>query len=180
MTPNFRPSKRNLVLYSLMNSPLHCLQKATSNIIEVKPGSTRPHRGMFQLAPAELLATKEYITDLIRKQKIHPSESPYGAPLSFVKQKGKLRGVIDYRALNWTTKHNNTPIPRTNEMFDRLGQAQFFSKLDLKTGFPQITISPDDVENRVQDKGQTFWTLSKAYRALERTFNLPSSNELHI
>lgn len=58
--------------------------------IEVDPNSTPPRRGMFQLSPAELLATKEYIEDLLRKGKIRPSKSPYGAPLFFVKQKGQL------------------------------------------------------------------------------------------
>lgn len=114
--------------------------------IEVETGSTPPHLGMFQLSPAELIATKEYITDLLKKKKIRPSKSPYGAPLFFVKQKGSLRAVIDYRALNRITKHNNAPIPRTDEMFDRLGQARYYSKLDLKTGFHQIRIAPADVE----------------------------------
>lgn len=114
--------------------------------IETVEGSTQPHRGIYQLLPAELMATKEYVTKLLKKGKIRPSKSPYGAPLFFVKQKGELRGVVDYRALNRITKHNNAPIPRPNEMFDRLGQAQFFSKLDLKTGFHQIRIAIEDIE----------------------------------
>lgn len=114
--------------------------------IETLPDSSPPHRGIFQLSPAELLATKEYIMGLLKKKKIRHSKSPYGAPLFFVKQKGQLRGVIDYRALNRITKHNNAPIPRTDEMFDRLGRARFYSKLDLKTGFHQIRINPADVE----------------------------------
>lgn len=114
--------------------------------IETTPDSSPPHRGMFQLSPAELLATKDYITDLLRKGKIRPSKSPYGAPLFFVKQKGQLRGVIDYRALNRITKHNNAPIPRTDEMFDRLGRAKYYSKLDLKTGFHQIRVNSADIE----------------------------------
>lgn len=63
-----------------------------------------------------------------------------------MKQKGKLRGVVDYRALNFITKPNHAPIPRADEMFDRLGQAKYFSKLDLKTGFHQIRICPEDIE----------------------------------
>lgn len=121
-------------------------QRDVEHHIEVDPDSTPPHRGIFELSPAELIATKEYITDLLKKRKIRPSKLPYGAPLFFVNQKGQLRGVIDYRALNRITKHNNAPITRTDKMFDCLGQAQFFSKLDLKTGFHQIRISPDDVE----------------------------------
>lgn len=43
-------------------------------------------------------------------------------------------------------KRNNTPIPRTEEMFDRLGNAKYFSKLDLKTGFHQIRVDPKEIE----------------------------------
>lgn len=113
--------------------------------IETTPDYSPPHRDMFQLSPAELLVTKEYITDLLKKGKIRPSKSPYGAPLFFVKQKGQLPGVIDYRPLNRITKHNNAPTPRTDEMFERLGRAKYYSKLDLKTGFHQIRINPADI-----------------------------------
>lgn len=114
--------------------------------IETDPCSKPPNRPLFQLSPAELLATKEYVTTLLRTKKIRPSISPYGSPLFFVKQKGSLRGVIDYRALNRITKKNNAPIPRTDEMFDRLSGCSVFSKMDLKTGFHQIRIHPDDIE----------------------------------
>lgn len=114
--------------------------------IEINEGSKPPHSGIFQLSPAELVATKEYVADLLRKKKIRPSKSPYGAPLFFVKQKGQLRGVIDYTALNRITKHNNAPIPRIDEMFGRLGRVRFFSNLDLKTGFHQISIAVNDIE----------------------------------
>ena len=51
----------------------------------------------------------------------------------FVKQNGKLRGFVDYRALNQLTKKNEAPIQRSDEIFNRLGGAKSFSKLDLKT-----------------------------------------------
>lgn len=92
------------------------------------------------------MATKEYVTDLLRKGKIRPSVSPFGAPLFFVRQKGKLRGVIDYRALNRITKANHGPIPRADEMFDRIGRSKVNSKLDLKSGFHQIRIREQDIE----------------------------------
>ena len=101
-----------------------------------KPQHIQPHGYLFQLSPAELAAAKEYIQDLLKKGEIRPSKSPYGASLFFVKEKGKsLRGFVDYRALNRITKRNNTLLPRSDEMFDQLGGARVFSKLDLKTGF---------------------------------------------
>ena len=63
-----------------------------------------------------------------------------------MKKNGKLRGVVDYIAPNRLTKKNNAPIPRSDEMFDRLGGAKICSKLDLKTGFHQIRLRPEDVE----------------------------------
>jgi hypothetical protein len=53
---------------------------------------------------------------------------------------------LDYRALNRITKRSNAPLPRSDEMFDRLGGARVFSKLDLKTGFHQIRLRPEDIE----------------------------------
>ena len=121
-------------------------ERGVEHTIEVEEGSKPPHRPLYQLSPAELEASKEYVEDLLTKGKIRRSKSPYGAPLFFVKEPGKLRGVVDYRALNRITKRNNSPIPRSDEMFDRLGGAKFFSRLDFKTGFHQIRMRPSDVE----------------------------------
>lgn len=114
--------------------------------IEIRVDAKPPHKPIFQLSPAELLATKEYVTELLKKGKIRPSKSPFRAPLFFVKQNGKLRGMIDYRALNLITKHNNAPIPRTDEMIDRLGKTTYYSNLDLKSGFHLIRVAPEDIE----------------------------------
>ncbi len=115
--------------------------------IPIEDGTRPSHRPLYQLSPAELKAAKEYIVDLLEKGKIRPSKSPYGAPLFFVKEKNKpLRGVVDYRALNRVTKRNSSPLPRSDEMFDRLGNARIFSKLDLKTGFHQIRVKEENVE----------------------------------
>ena len=94
-------------------------KRNVDHAIEVENGTKPPYRPLLQLSSAELVATKEYIVDLISRRNIRRSKSPYGAPLFFVKQKGKLRGVIDYRGLNRIKKKNNTSIPRIDEIFDR-------------------------------------------------------------
>jgi len=122
-------------------------KRSVDHEIEVNGDEKPPHRPLFQLSPAELIAAKSYVKDMLKKGKIRPSKSPYGASLFFVKDKDKpLRGVVDYRALNRITKRNNMPLPRSDEMFDRLGGASVFSKLDLKTGFHQIRVRPEDIE----------------------------------
>ncbi len=105
------------------------------------------HRPLYQLSPAELEAAKSYVRDLLRKGKIRPTKSPHSASLFFVKEKGKpLRGAVDSRTLNHITKRNNAFLRRSDEMIDMLGEARFFSKLDLKTGFHQIRVLPEDIE----------------------------------
>lgn len=93
---------------------------------------------------------------MLNKRKLDPSRSPYGTSLFFVKQKGSLRGVIDYRGLNKFTKRNNAPIPRTDELVDRLSKAKVYSKLYLKAGFDQIHVKNEDIEKGAQD---SIWTL---------------------
>ncbi len=115
--------------------------------IETEKEAKPPHRTLYQVSPVELKAMNGYVQNLLKSGKIKPSKSPYGAPLFFVKEKGnKLRGVVDYRALNRMNQRNNTPLPRSDEVFDILGNAQLFLKMDLKTGLHQIRVKPQDIE----------------------------------
>ncbi|XP_021753565.1 uncharacterized protein LOC110718935 [Chenopodium quinoa] len=60
------------------------------------------------------------------------------------KQDGSLRLCIDYRALNKVTVRNHYPIPLVADLFDQLGDAVFFTKLDLKSGYHQVRIAQGD------------------------------------
>ena len=53
--------------------------------------------------------------------------------------------VINYRQLNSITIKDRYPLPRTDELFDRLYGAKIFSKFDLKTRYHQIQIKPKDI-----------------------------------
>ncbi|GBG74457.1 hypothetical protein CBR_g18866 [Chara braunii] len=71
--------------------------------------------------------------------------SPYGAPVLFVRKKNKdLRLCIDYRKLNAQTIKSVDPLPRIDDLLERLGGAKYFSKLDLKSVYHQIEIQPRD------------------------------------
>jgi hypothetical protein len=52
---------------------------------------------------------------------------------------------VDYRPLNAVTIKNKYPLPRIDILLDQLAGARVFSKVDLRSGYPQIKIDPEDV-----------------------------------
>ena len=113
--------------------------------IDTDPLADPPVRPVIRLSIAELDELRKQLNDLIKKKFISPSTSPYGAPVLFVKKKdGTLRMCVDYRGLNKITRKNRHPLPRIDELIDRLRTAKCFSKLDMISGYHQMPIHPDD------------------------------------
>ncbi|MGN6618758.1 MAG: reverse transcriptase family protein, partial [Ilyomonas sp.] len=115
--------------------------------IELEREAVPPTRAVYRMSPAELNELKKQLNELTSKGFIQPSKSPFGAPVLFVKKKdGSTRMCIDYRALNKITKKNSYPLPRVDELLDRLNGAKYFSKIDLRSGYHQVRIADEDVE----------------------------------
>ena len=60
------------------------------------------------------------------------------------KHDGFLRMCVDYRAFNKVTIKNKYPIPLIVDLFDQLGKARYFTKLDLRSGYYQVRIEERD------------------------------------
>ena len=100
---------------------------------------------MYRQSEDELKETKRQIYEYLDAGHIRPSSSAFGAPVLLVKKKdGSMRMCIDYRGLNDITIKNNFPLPRIDDLHDRLGKARYFTKLDLYSGYHQIPIRPGD------------------------------------
>ncbi|KAJ9533253.1 hypothetical protein QJQ45_018374 [Haematococcus lacustris] len=94
----------------------------------------------------EMNEIKKQVAELLAKKLTEPSCSPYGAPVLFVeKRDGTLRMCVDYRALNKLTVRDRYPLPRIDDLFDKLQGKTIFSSLDLQSGYHQIRITPEDV-----------------------------------
>ena len=72
--------------------------------IEVELRSRPTLRPLCQLSCVEIVAGKAYVEDILKKGMRRRSQSPYGAPLCFVKHPEKLGVVAYFRALNCITK----------------------------------------------------------------------------
>ena len=78
---------------------------------------------------------------------IRPSCLPHGAPIILVRKKtGELRMTVDYRALNHQTKKDVYPLPRIDDLLDKLAKAKYLSAIDLASGYHQIAMAPEDIE----------------------------------
>jgi len=109
---------------------------------KVSPIAQPPYR----MALKELDELKIQLQELLDKGFIRPSNSPWGAPVLFVKKKdGTLRLCIDYHQLNKVMVKNRYPLPRIDDLFDQLKGAKVFSKIDLRSGYYQIRIKGQDV-----------------------------------
>jgi hypothetical protein len=93
-----------------------------------------------------LAELKIQLKDLLDKDFICPSSSPWGCPALFVSKKDKGLGLcVNYRLLNAVTIKNKHPLTCIDILFDQLGGAPVFSKIDLHSGYHQIKICDEDI-----------------------------------
>ncbi|KAJ9529306.1 hypothetical protein QJQ45_007987 [Haematococcus lacustris] len=120
--------------------------RSVGHTIPLEPGNRPPATPMYRLSKPEHDELKQQIQDLLAKGMIESGSSPYAAPVLFGQKKsGELRMCIDYRQLNKITLRDQYPLPRIDDLFDKLSGCKVFSSLDLQAGYHQIRITPEDV-----------------------------------
>ena len=113
--------------------------------IELKEGFQPKSFKSYNLTGEEQEELDRFLKDNLDKGYIRPSQSPMATPFFFVKKKdGKLRPCQDYRYLNeWTVK-NAYPLPLISELMDKVKDAKYFTKLDIRWGYNNVRIRDGD------------------------------------
>jgi hypothetical protein len=114
--------------------------------INLMPGAASVLKAPYRMSTPELKELQLQLEEILKKGYIHPSVSPWGALVLFVKKKdGTLRLCIDFRQLNKVTVKNKYPLSRIDDLFEQLKGEKIFSKIDLRSGYHQVRINDEDI-----------------------------------
>ena len=94
-----------------------------------------------------MIEVRNHIDQLLSSGIIRKSKSPWASNVVLVRKKnGSLRMCVDYRSLNNRTVKDAYALPRTEEKFDVLKGSQYFSTIDMKSGYHQVEIEEEHKE----------------------------------
>ena len=114
----------------------HRIELKEDTIINSKP---------FPVPHAYREEVRKMIKDMLDQGIIEPSKSEWSSPMVVVKKKDEsLRIAIDYRKINAISKTDAFPTPRIDEIINGLHNAQWFTKLDFRSGYYQIPMRKSD------------------------------------
>ena len=106
---------------------------------DAMPIKQRPYR----TTPGNKQEIDRQVDDMLQRGIIQESVSPWSSPVVLVKKKnGEMRFCVDFRAINKVTKKDSFPMPLVADTLDALSGTQYFSILDLKSGYWQIELHP--------------------------------------
>lgn len=109
--------------------------------IYLQPGTGPIKQRYYPMSPQKLKIIHQHVDDLIEKDHIEASNSPWSSPALLVaKKNNEHRMVVDYRKLNKVSIPCAFPLPYMRDIFSKLKDAYYLSGLDLLSGFHQIEV----------------------------------------
>ncbi len=131
------------------------LQREFADVFSPRPGRTNLIQHHIETEPGVVVRSRPYrlpehkkkvvqseLEAMLEMGVIEESRSDWASPIVLVpKTDGSVRFCVDYRKVNAVSKFDAYPMPRVDELLDRLGTARFYSTLDLTKGYWQIPLS---------------------------------------
>lgn len=113
--------------------------------IPLIPGAVPVNARPYHYSPQHKTEIETQVKQLLQSGLITHSHSPFASPVLLVKKKdGTWRFCVDYRKLNDLTIKNRFPMPIIEEILDELAGAKYFTKLDMRSGYHQVRMLPED------------------------------------
>ncbi|KAL0194996.1 hypothetical protein M9458_008568, partial [Cirrhinus mrigala] len=162
MNPHLSPTQK---------TELQHLVDQFSDVFSSSPGQTNVIQHEIRTPPGVIVRQRPYRVPEARRQAIEeeahqmlklgviePSRSPWSSPIVMVpKPDGTLRFCNDFRRLNEVSTFDGYPMPRVDELLDRLGRARFITTLDLTKGYWQVPLAKDAKEKTAFSTPNGHW-----------------------
>lgn len=134
------PIRELLCQNAALFSPNVPLGRTTCTSHEISLTSDKPIRSPhYKYSDEKKKIIQQSVKEMLEQDVIEPSDSPYSSPIVIVKKKdGKPRFCVDYRKINAITTDVASPLPHVSDTLKDLGEAKYFTTLDLKSGYWQV------------------------------------------
>jgi hypothetical protein len=166
-------ARKHVASYNIADMPGYT---GTAGAFEIHntsiPPAVRPRRH----SPRDSAFAQTKVQEMLDAGIIRPSvNSPYACEYTCAAKKDEsgdwtdLRFCNDFRPLNDATPLDRYPLPHPDDIFNQLGDAKYFSKIDLRAGFNQIPVHPDSIAKTA------FWCDGVKYEYVRMPFGLKNA-----
>ncbi|XP_041434006.1 uncharacterized protein LOC121398770 [Xenopus laevis] len=132
-------------VFSTDDMDVGCAKSAchTIRLADSKPFRERSRK----LPPRDIEDVRTCLKKMKDQNIITDSRSPYASPIVVVRKKdGSVRLCVDYRTLNRRTIPDQYTLPRIEDSLEALSGSKWFTVMDLRSGYYQVPMSPEDQE----------------------------------